>query len=66
MRGNMPGANWNDLTPEEKADWFDNSVKKWQDLSAAQKESAAEEIRKARSASKKGHKRHKKKHWWNH
>ncbi|AXH49346.1 hypothetical protein HWB76_gp054 [Streptomyces phage Blueeyedbeauty] len=62
----MPGANWNDLTPQEKADWFDNSIRKWENLSAEQKQKAADEIRRARSDSRKGQKRHKKKHWWNH
>ncbi|QNN99314.1 hypothetical protein SEA_FAUST_242 [Streptomyces phage Faust] len=62
----MPGANWNDLTPQEKADWFDNSVKKWEEFTASKKEKAADEIKRLRREAKKGQKRHKKKHWWNH
>lgn len=58
--------NWNDLTPQEKADWFDNSIKTYEDLSTSQRESRLKKIRVARSKSKAGLKRHKKKHWWNH
>jgi hypothetical protein len=62
----MPGANWKDLTPQEKADWFDNSIRKWEELTKRQKEQAAKEIRQARSKARFGAKRHKKRRWWNH
>lgn len=54
--------NWNDFTPQEKADWFDNSIKQFENAS----DSKLKEIIKARSKAKAGLKRHKKKHWWNH
>jgi len=51
---------WKDYTPQEKADWFDNSVKYFQGLTEKQKQA---KIREA-SATKRGMSRHKKRRWW--
>lgn len=53
---------WNDLTPAEKAAWFDGSIRYYEGLTEAERKRKLAAISKARE----GHKRHKKKRWWNH
>jgi hypothetical protein len=53
---------WDDLTPAEKAAWFDGSIRYWEGLKEAERKRKLAEISKRRQ----GQSRHKKKRWWNH